>query len=517
MSTKPRKVILFEMNEVPYRVLDDFVRRHPHSSLAGIMAGARQFETVCEDQVELDPWISWATLHRGVIDEQHGIRHLGQSIESADRRYPPIWELLAHSGRRVGVFGSLHSAKIPLALDNYAFYVSDFFADEVFAHPPELRAFQEFNLQMTRRSARNVDGAIPLRAAAAFLRNYVQSGIHWATVTRIAAALCAERIWTHLKTRRRSLQPLVGLDVFLPLMQREKPDFATFYTNHVAANMHRFWAAAFPDDLADNPMPMQWRRKYAGEIEYSMQVLDEMLARLRKLADSLDYLLVASSSIGQAPVRATRITGFTTVTDLERFMDRMGLSKSQWTRKPAMVPCISVLVDRSHADRFENNLRRLVIGKYRVQKNEREGESPFTYDRLEDGSFHLYVYFEEIEELSVSTDGTSMPAADLGLGFFRHDDEVACSGRHTPFGALLVYDPRAAAPAHERMVISTLEIAPALLQHFGVSAPAYMAPGDATLLHMRAAAPHTNLRFRGGGVDTPVIRISQPALVASAS
>jgi hypothetical protein len=497
MSSEPprRKVLLFEMNEVPYRILDDFVGRHPRSHLAGIMARARQFETVCEDQLELDPWTSWPTLHRGVIDEQHRVRHLGQSLDAADLRYPPIWDLLARHGRSVGVFGSLHSSKLPPALDNYAFYLPDFFADECFAHPRELRAFQEFNLLMTRRSARNVDQAVPLRAAMAFLLDYARRGLSGSTLARLAAALAAERVNPHRKSRRRSLQPLIGLDVFLPLVRRTRPDFATFYTNHVAANMHRFWAAAFPDDIPGASMPLDWRRRYAGEIDYAMKVLDAMLGRVRALADRADYLLLAASSIGQSGVPCTRISGFSTITDLERFMARMGVAREHWKRKPAMVPCLSVQVEATRADGFEARLKSLTIGKHRVAKAQREGGAPFTYDRTADG-FHLFVYFEELD----------LGADDLGIGFFPHDEEVACSGRHTPFGALLVYDPRRAARTSGRSAISTLELAPALLRNFGVRAPAYMAPGDPQLLDVASGTPPRAPSFRGGGVETPVTR-----------
>jgi hypothetical protein len=513
IETSGRKVILFEMNEVPYRILDDFAARHPRSHLASIMARSKQLQTVCEDQVELDPWISWPTLHRGVIDEQHGIRHLGQPLEWADLNYPPVWDLLAHGGRSVGVFGSLHSSSMPRALDRYAFYVPDFFADEGFAHPPELRAFQEFNLLMTRRSARNVDGAIPLPAAIAFLRHYLRHAANASTVAKLLAALCAEQVWTHRKSRRRSLQPLISLDVFLPLARRTRPDFATFYTNHVAANMHRFWAAAFPRDVADNPMPMQWRRKYAGEIEYSMKVLDHMLGRLRRLAETSDSLLLAASSIGQSAVAATRISGFTTITDLDRFMARMGVAKGDWKRKPAMVPCLSVWVDPARADGFEKRLKSLAVGKYRVRKAQREGGEPFTYDRSGEG-FHLFVYFEELDldTLASSVAGAGGAAADLGFGFFRHDEEVACSGRHTPFGALLVYDPRRAAVTLERSTVSTLEIAPALLRNFGMRVPAYMAACDSALLDVTRAGGSLSVAFRGGGVETPVTRVTQHSL-----
>ena len=34
-------------------------------------------------------------------------------------------------------------------------------------------------------------------------------------------------------------------DAFMSSLIREKPDFCTFFTNHVASSMHRFWEASF--------------------------------------------------------------------------------------------------------------------------------------------------------------------------------------------------------------------------------------------------------------------------------
>ena len=506
-----RKVILFEMNEVPFRVLDDFVRRNPAGGLAAIMRRAKQLETVCEDQIELDPWTSWPTLHRGVIDEAHGVRHLGQPLEAADRLYPPLWEILARNNRSVGVFGSLHTAGPPPSLERYAFFVPDFFADSAFTHPPELRPFQALNLLMTRRSARNVDSRIPLRAALSFLREYARF-LHWRTAATILAALVRERVQPHLKSRRRSLQPLIGLDHFLPLVRRTQPEFATFYTNHVAANLHRFWAAAFPEDSAERPMPAEWRRRYAGEIDYAMRILDDMLARTCRLAHECDYLLVVASSIGQAGVPGERTSGFTTITRLEQFMARMGIAPGEWQQKPAMVPCLSVVVAADKADAFEARLSTLRIGNCTVRKARREGTAPFTFDRSGPGSFHFYVYFDELDlaRLAGSLEGAPVAAEELGLGFFRQEEGIACSGRHTPFGSLLVYDPRQPAAAGPRATVSTLQLAPALLANFGVPVPRYMTRHDPALLDVATPSPGEAVQFIGGGVEAPVTRRPPP-------
>ena len=86
----PPGVILFELNEVPFRVLDEHCRRHPEGALAQLMPACDQYETWAEDSV-LSPWITWPTVHRGITDERHRIRHLGQDVGDADGRWalPP--------------------------------------------------------------------------------------------------------------------------------------------------------------------------------------------------------------------------------------------------------------------------------------------------------------------------------------------------------------------------------------------------------------------------------------------
>src|SRR5262249_44070452 len=123
-----RKLILFELNEVPHRVVDQFCRWRPKSWLARALPRMKKFQTYAEDVAPLDPWITWPTLHRGVNDEKHGILNFGQDLREVNRQYPPVWELLAARGVKVGVCGSLHSYPMPEDLNSYAFYIPDTFA-----------------------------------------------------------------------------------------------------------------------------------------------------------------------------------------------------------------------------------------------------------------------------------------------------------------------------------------------------------------------------------------------------
>jgi predicted AlkP superfamily phosphohydrolase/phosphomutase len=147
-----RKIVLYELNEVPWRVLDQFAAWRPTSYLARVLPVMRRFGTFAEDRSDLSPWITWPTLHRGVTDERHGILSFGQDLTAADREYPPIWELLARAGVSVGVCGSLHTYPLPPAVDRYRFFIPDAFAAGAECFPETISTFQAFNLDMGGRS-----------------------------------------------------------------------------------------------------------------------------------------------------------------------------------------------------------------------------------------------------------------------------------------------------------------------------------------------------------------------------
>ena len=75
-----RKVVLFELNEVPWRIVDDHVAQHPGSNFARALERSHQYEAVAADRGHLSPWVTWPSLHRGVNDQRHMIGDLGQDL-----------------------------------------------------------------------------------------------------------------------------------------------------------------------------------------------------------------------------------------------------------------------------------------------------------------------------------------------------------------------------------------------------------------------------------------------------
>jgi hypothetical protein len=462
-----KKVILFELNEVPFRVLDSFCAKHPGSSLATTLPKCFQYETISEDREPLSPWITWPSVHRGVTDRLHQIRSFGQDLQDVDRNHPPLWKILAANSVGTGVCGSLHSYPVP-ASEKYTFYLPDTFAKTPESFPDFLTPFQEFNLSMARESPRNVSKTVPVRSALRVLAKAGQLGLRRDTFAAIGSQLVDEVFHRWRTTRRRTFQAVLQFDVFMNLLEITRPDFATFFTNHVASAMHRYWAAAFPEDYERNEYGDSWIARYQGEIDFAMGWADRFFRALSRFVETHpEYVLWVATSMGQAAWNAFPVHTQLYLRDINRFMRVMGLGADAWSVRPAMAPLVNLFVSESHLATFEKSLQRLRI----------DGK-PLEFSRAPGGFFSLHfghVNLHGTPQIAAVGD-QEVSFARLGLECVDIEDKAASTGYHIKGGMLLVYD-----PFHEpreesamRRQLSTLEIAPAILRNYSVPIPDYM-------------------------------------------
>jgi hypothetical protein len=467
--TERRRFVLFELNEVPLRVVRHFADRHPGSAFAKMLEKGRHWTTITPDQGHLSPWITWPTLHRGVSSAEHGIAALGQDVNSTDRKYPPVWSILAAAGRRVGMFGSLHTYPLPPNLDSYDFYVPDTFAAGPEAKPAELAAFQQFNLHMVDRSGRNVSGELPVKQALSFLLRSLPAGIRPATMAKIARQVASERIWRHRTARRRTIQSLLAFDLFLAQLQAKKPDAAFFFTNHVASSMHRYWPATFTGDYSATKWSDEWVKRFAGEVDYVMGEADQMLGELLAFAErNPDTIVLVASSMGQAAVdeAARQISTEVLLRDMTKFLRAIGI-EGGWHRRRTMEPTYTLAFDdEAAADACMARLGRVkVAGR------------PIDHRRFDAHGIEFVLGLSNIadEDLTVTIGNRSVTPEDAGIANVPIEDEVGAAAYHIPEGILLAYDPGLNWRHGEAdEPISTTRIAPTLLELQGISPPAYM-------------------------------------------
>jgi hypothetical protein len=458
------KIILFELNEVPWRIVEDFTAERPDSHLAQLLARSRSYETYAEDTA-LSPWITWPTLHRGVSDEHHTISDFGQDLAEIDAAYPSIWSLLSRAGVATGVCGSLHSYPLPGDVERYSFFVPDVFASGGESHPKAVEAFQEFNLAMSRESARNVSTKIPYAKALRFARAAPALGLRARTVLDIAAQLADERRRAWVKARRRTYQVVLAFDIFMRQLDEARPAFSTFFTNHVASTMHRYWAAKYPGDYAQSTFSRDWTDTYSGEIAWTMSKFDAMLGRLVRFVDANPpYELWLASSMGQAATEATTAKTQVYLEDVPRFMRALGLDDADWERRPAMLPRV-VLSVKAKADQFATKLAKLEVSD----------RGPIAWKRLAHDVFRIHPgVLQDVVDERIRYDGQPATFDTFGFKNTIIEDAVGQSAYHVPQGMLIVRAPARGDGGRARTKISTIDVAPTLLDRFGVARPDYM-------------------------------------------
>jgi hypothetical protein len=268
-------------------------------------------------------------------------------------------------------------------------------------------------------------------------------------------------------------------DLFERQLSKSRPAFATFYTNHVAAAMHRYWAATFADAPAD--MDHEWKLRYVAELPAAMGTFAGIFRRLlRWVHTHPEYVVIVAGSMGQDGIAAQKSYDFLTVSDGPRFCSALGLPDGAFTLLPAMAPCVSVEVAPEFRNSFRDQLTGMSIDGTPMIRDHRTFH-PLCFDE-QDGTFMLYVAIDDYAGPAVANvRDRDVPFAELGLGMMAHEDGVNCTAQHTAEGMLLVYDPRRKYQnGHERPEVLVTDIVPSLLDNFDVERPGYL-EGEASL------------------------------------
>src|SRR5262249_57588519 len=159
------------------------------------------------------------------------------------------------------------------------------------------------------------------------------------TAIDVAGQAGAERGRPWQRVRRRTYQTVLAFDIFMHQLEITRPDFSTFFTNHVASSMHRYWAAAFPTDYKEFEYTDEWVDTYRGEIAWTMEKADELFGRLVRFAErNPEYQIWVTTSMGQEATEAKPTATQLYIVDVRRFMTALGFAPADWSQRPAMLP-----------------------------------------------------------------------------------------------------------------------------------------------------------------------------------
>lgn len=327
MAGRNRDVILYELNEVPWGIVDYYVQRRPKSNFAALLDDGQSLTTRHSDDPELQglqPWRTWPSLHNSTYE--HNSFDLGQ--DPATFRGDPIWDVAEQAGLSVGLFGPLQSWPAR-QFSNGGFYVPDTFSQDAKTYPESLSRFQAFNLAMTGQNGFTSDAALNAKSLLGTGVDLLRQGLTPKSASTLASHLVHEVRDERYKQLRASMQVLPSFDLYWRLHRKHQPRLSVFFTNHVASMMHRFWGDAVPGYTDEHEY--QADEVFGSFILTAMDFTDQQLGRIRKyMASHRDSMLVIAASMGQGPVdpRFSDI-GLFVLEDHAKLVSKLGLPSAE--------------------------------------------------------------------------------------------------------------------------------------------------------------------------------------------
>ena len=457
MNRQARDVILYELNEVPWDVVDIYTKHRPDSNIAEMLRDGQSLTTIHEDREEqqgLQPWRTWPTLHMSTY--AHNSFDLGQDPTTFVG--DPIWDVAEQAGLSVGLFGPMQSWPAR-QFRSGGFYVPDTFSQDAKTYPAALESFQAFNLAMTSENGFSPDAGLGPKMLAKTALDLLREGLTPRTTATLATHLVKERIDPRYKAFRSAMQAPLSFDLYWKLHKKNRPRLSIFFTNHVAGMMHRFWGDGMPgytekyDYTADE--------LYGSFIVAAMDIADRQIGRIRKyMAKNPASMLVLAASMGQGPVEVPKLEGGLFVLDDHNTLgNKLGLNAVG--AGLAMYPMLSlVFATEEEAQAAVAPLESVTVeGKGQLFARVRvEGKSVAFGIDYALGSDESSVL--RYRAAGADAETTAKPV-DLGLSVQPRIGGVN-TGYHIPEGILIAYGAGVSADP-SRKEVDVLDVAPSLL------------------------------------------------------
>lgn len=459
-----QKAIVIEINEVPLKLFNYYKDLNPQSNIAHLLKESLVLRTEAKDVEEsfLYPSQSWGSFNTGAAYDQH---HIHWYNDPKPDDFPLYWKAIAENDLTVGLINTLHSSPADsyIGNSNYKFVIPDCFASDNITKPEIYQDFQALNTSATTENGRATTMKFPRQKAVATLVKSPALGIKSKTLLNAAGLIVKIKTGQVNKERLRNLQFTLLADIFFKQLKSQDVDLAIFFTNHVAANMHRYWYGLFPEEYSLKLYDQEWVNKYSSEILVAIDMLDTFLGELIEYCDREQRVLILVSSMGQTANEELRDTP-------QHFYKLQNIQK-----------LLNILCQ---GKQYDFQIDAAMIPQYSVKfTSEVEAQECFqlikeTQEYLKGISLEVDLNLKVITlttSLDASTDqffvkGKSFSYGELGFEQLQVDAHHAA--RHCPGGSLIVYNSKTSKANLD--TVNYLEFAPAMLKFFGLETLDYM-------------------------------------------
>jgi hypothetical protein len=466
-------MIVLEFNELCTELIDEFMGRGLLPNFRRLHERSTVFTTEAgEVPPNLQPWIQWPSVHSGMTFAEHAVLNLGDGIQLREKS---VAELLSDAGIPVGVFGSMNVNYRKLN----GYFLPDPWHKEGKATPELLQPYFRVIARQVQESSREDAFGFPEMASLGWF--LVRNGLTFGTASEIAHQLVDERRDPGLKWRRASVLDQLQYDVFRRLNARFGVRFATFFSNSTAHYQHYYWRNMRPE-LFKTGVSADDHASWRDAILFGYQSMDRLIARA--LADYPDAIVVLCTALSQSPWTDTTKCTYRP-RDFRRLFDFAGIASDSMTVQPIMAEQFQLEFSDGAASRqAEEALRKLMLGDRRLMYISRESETSLLCG--------CGVHDAQLTATRVTRQGDGAEVVFADLFYMIH---TMRSGHHNPRGSFWVGNGKAQIVAEP---VPITDIAPTVLEHFGVAKPA----------HMRGASVFGPPRSAITGRDPAALRVA---------
>ena len=305
----------------------------------------------------------------------------------------------------------------------------DTFSPSYEAYPKELETFQKFNLKIVSNNSGEIRGIRKIDIKY-FIDCIFNSSIRKRSIFKILLQVTLEKLNPKFRRRRSLLQPHLSFDIYKRYLDKFKPDFSTFFTNHLAGMMHYYWLDIFPEDFKNHyRSPIIFNK---NSVIKALDIADKQIGLLMKFAEENSYQLWVASSMGQEAIEREKSQRIF-LRNFPKIVNTLNLKISSYKILPSMYPDINIESDT------EKNLK-LLIKNFLSIKFHNSNKSIFKirYKKNTNKVNLIFTSNFEKEEFLVYK-GSKIKIEDFGLEYGLIERGT---GYHIPKGVLLSYGKR---------------------------------------------------------------------------
>jgi hypothetical protein len=221
-------LFLVELNELNFEFVNQYSTAGQLRCFSKLIGQHGVGTTVSETEYEnIEPWIQWVSAHTGKTYHEHRIFRLGDIVDSDVEQ---IWEVLERNGVAVGAVSPMNAIN---RLVKPCFFVPDPWTLSPISADRATKALYQAVRQAV---SNNAAGGLTMDSVVGLLAGFVRHvPIHrWNQYVHLAA-----RSLTRPWLRAIALDELIG-DLFLSLVRKHRPQFATVFFNAGAHIQHHY-------------------------------------------------------------------------------------------------------------------------------------------------------------------------------------------------------------------------------------------------------------------------------------